>query len=400
LKKFIIVTVLVFFATSIVGSVFSMTIESRDVLKLEQPNFEEIEFSPAKNIVITPILSPAGSFINPEEWVKGIHYYSTVRLGYPDVPFHYVVFDDGRVIKTSSSGDEMKVDIENLGDDYIIVGYLAETGSTNFSNRGVKSLQELTSQLANLHGIKSNNIISKSLRYKLNQDTKIVQIEARDIVSGWTQSMKDITAYVDANYNPSQKKYNVEILAVKLPQAQVTPGETVIVEISLKNNSDFSIYADDESALILSKEDRSLSKFYLNGSWASQSQVYIMQEGEILKPRQEMTYQVKFNVPLYFGKQSESFVLQNAYGSRLSDVDVKVELDVASIDKTVVEILETGTGFLNVRDRDSGNASVITKVSPGERYILKTRGQFGYVEILLGDGQSGWVSQNYVRVVR
>lgn len=58
-----------------------------------------------------------------------------------------------------------------------------------------------------------------------------------------------------------------------------------------------------------------------------------------------------------------------------------------------ITIKDTPTGFLRVRKTPGGEE--ITKISPGEQYNL-VKEAIGWVQIVLEDGTSGWVSKQYI----
>ncbi len=64
--------------------------------------------------------------------------------------------------------------------------------------------------------------------------------------------------------------------------------------------------------------------------------------------------------------------------------------------KPYVEILETPTGFLRVRQEPSTSAEEVTRVSPGEYYpLLDETG--GWYKIEYEDGKEGWISGQYAK---
>jgi len=375
-------------------------ISSRDELGLDESlRTQEQEYTLNENILITPLFLPSGRDLQPEEWIRGLYYYSVERLGFPDVPFHYIITYNGKIYKGNEVGDEAKIDIVDADSNSIIIAYLAKEEDVNFSDQGKVALDGLLIELANKNAIESDSINIANLRFKLNLATKLSSLEARDIVGGWEETLKDSRAQVKANYSPLQRKYHIEVVEVKAPSVKVKPGETVIIELSLKNSGESSIYSGTNAELLASKKDDKLSKFFMNNVWASQSQVAIMSEGDMMKPNETKVFQLKFRVPLYFGKQTENFNIENGLGEKVDGTDFTVTMEVDQISETVVEILETETGYLNIRKADSGNSDVLQRVSPGERYIQKKTGEYGYVQIDLGEGVLGWASQKYVKKV-
>lgn len=72
--------------------------------------------------------------------------------------------------------------------------------------------------------------------------------------------------------------------------------------------------------------------------------------------------------------------------------DVKVEF-------LQVMILDTPTGYLNVRSGPGTNYEKITQVKPGERYLLISHDQnAGWYQIRLSETQTGWVTGEYAEI--
>lgn len=72
--------------------------------------------------------------------------------------------------------------------------------------------------------------------------------------------------------------------------------------------------------------------------------------------------------------------------------------EAAGIVGDVVEILQTPTGWLRVRAEPTTNSAEVAKVNPGERYLLGEE-ENGWYEIIFDDESSGWVSDDYAKIV-
>lgn len=380
-------------------------IKALDIGPWEDLNFDETlteqeqEYSQNKKIIITPVFYPLGESVNIDEWIQSLYYYSVARLGYADMPFHYIVDSNGNIYKTNKGGDEAKIDISETDSDSIIIAYLAEPDDSDFSDQAKTSLNQLALQIANMNSIEYTEISVSNIRFKLNNSTKLAELELREITGMWQVSFDSIKSYVKANYKPVAKEYGVKVVGIKAPSGELNPGETAIVEITIQNTGQYSLYADSDSMLLATKADGKASKFFINEIWSSQSQIAVMPSDEVLRPGSEATYQMKFKVPLFFGAQKEDFILKDGLGKELQTTDFSVTLNVGKLSETVVEIIDTETGYLNVRETASGSSRIIAKVSPGERFIQKDTSQYGYVQIELSNGELGWVSQKYVKVV-
>ena len=65
--------------------------------------------------------------------------------------------------------------------------------------------------------------------------------------------------------------------------------------------------------------------------------------------------------------------------------------------KPQLQVLNTEVGYLNVRQAPVAGSQVIAKIKPGEIYsYTNQKGQ--WYEIILSNGQPGWVSQKYVKL--
>jgi len=60
-----------------------------------------------------------------------------------------------------------------------------------------------------------------------------------------------------------------------------------------------------------------------------------------------------------------------------------------------LQIKSTPTGYLNVRSQPSSGGKIVAQVHPGEVYTY-TNSKSGWYQIVLPNGQSGWVSGQYV----
>ena len=64
----------------------------------------------------------------------------------------------------------------------------------------------------------------------------------------------------------------------------------------------------------------------------------------------------------------------------------------------MVLIKDTGTGYLNVRDKAGLSGGIIDRVTPGEKYLFVEEVS-GWVKIKLKNGVEGWVSSQFTERV-
>jgi hypothetical protein len=76
----------------------------------------------------------------------------------------------------------------------------------------------------------------------------------------------------------------------------------------------------------------------------------------------------------------------------------EVMFTVQKGDFDLVEILDTDTGYLNVRECGATGCAEVGKVTPGEKHV-KYSYEDGWYEIEFNDGERGWVYGKYVKEI-
>lgn len=372
-----------------------------DLQIAENINNEVTEFAVPDSIVVIPI-APPKELINtdPLDWYKGVYYYQVTRYGMPAISFHYVVTEEGKLIENRYSSADRKIDIqgENLTNP-IIVGYITNQGSLGFKQTAKDRIVSVLTDIVNKNGIELDKIYIKSLEYQSTQDRKLI-ISVRDIFVGWENDLQEIIQAIVPQYAPISRVYSVSVEKVGIPTGELNVNTPFQVELSIKNNGEFPIYADSESELVLSLLDseKESSKYFLRDIWDSQTQIRLMKEGDKLFPNEEKIFNAQFNVPFEFGQVSESFVISNLKGDTLVSTPVDIAISTKSPDGEVVEILDTETGYLRVRSQPGLNGEEIARVNPGQRFLVEEK-SYGWVKIKLDDSRSGWVSGQYTKSV-
>lgn len=403
MKRYFLQTIKILFTT---GLIFALTqpvsaqvaIISKEDLRFDADSFEfeQANYNIPDSIYITPIFLRTDEYIADSDWVEGLFYYQAARLNQGDFLFHYLVTQEGRVYQGNSNGDDLRFAIEGSDEKPIIIGYLAGYNTEiDFSSAARAQLQELILEIANRNAIPLESVQSKSLELLAKTDGAIVN-KVEDLGGRWKLSTADMINTIKPRYKPLIKTYNLKIESVTVPSGQVKYGDNVVITIEIQNTSDFYLYQGTDNEILISKLEGNSSKFYVPDVWLSLTQAPLMSEGQILKPKEKAKLQLRVNVPLYFGNQTESFQLINALGQPYPGTQFDVTLDIARIAQEVIEIKSTPTGSLNLRAAPGSN-TVLTRVVPGQRFIVLERSA-GWVKID-ADGLQGWVSQQYTQVV-
>lgn len=78
------------------------------------------------------------------------------------------------------------------------------------------------------------------------------------------------------------------------------------------------------------------------------------------------------------------------------DLSEKARASVSAVTIPKVIILDTPTGYLNVRKENSASSDLITTVNPGDTLDLISEDE-DWFEVKLSDGKTGWISAAYAR---
>lgn len=327
-----------------------------------------------------------------EALVQDLYYYFATRSGLGDFPFHSIITWDGKAYSGNKLGYEAKISLGEYSDSVFIAYVPGESG--NVGPASIGTVGEVLLSDMNKYGIPPQKVVIKEFSYEVGEKGEMENISLTEVSKQMSNSFSGILDSVSEEYKPSKKEYKVEVTEVLAPKEEAKIGETAEVVIEIKNVGDTNIY--DSSNLYFSLKEGEKSAFYLADAWDSPTQIAILGDGERLAVGQEKEINIKVSVPLYFPQKSEKFQILDSDGNIIKGTEFTIELKISKGDKTVVEVVETSVGYLNVRETP-GLGDIITKVSPGERFIvLETMD--GYYKIS-ANGKEGWVVSRYVKEI-
>jgi hypothetical protein len=324
--------------------------------------------------------------------IQELYYYFTTRSGLGGLPFRYIVDSNGQVYEGNKFGDEIKNGIEN---DSILIAYI-QNSDTELSISSIDSLKSIVLQVINKYAISPENISIKNLKYSFGDKFRLEEIKLVNVSEEWEQDITYLKEDLTDEYGPSEISYKLELLEVTVPTEELEPTSLVDIKIKIKNSGDFNVYAGSTSNVFVTRtnplDENSL--FYISDEWDSLSRVSVLSKSERLMAGEEKEFTFKIYVPLYPPERSEDFTLIDPMGNQVADSDFKITLKIKESDASIIEITDTPTGYLNVRNTP-GLGEVLTKVNPGERFIVLDY-QNGYYKIN-ANGKEGWVVNTYVK---
>jgi len=143
----------------------------------------------------------------------------------------------------------------------------------------------------------------------------------------------------------------------------------------------------DGADVSVDSEPRGKTPLLLKNLTSSDHEVKILKDGYREKPIRVKTISgYKLTISAYLGINLDLIV---------SPVIPSPSPTAAPVVNKVL-ILETPTGFLNVRETGSLNGVIIEKINPGESFELISEKE-NWFEIKLIDGKAGWISSQYAQ---
>lgn len=354
------------------------------------------EYSIPKEIVLVPITINRiiDLEISPIEWFRGIYYYSIKKLGFSDIPFHFLVSSDGHVIKGLNDILDRRINFGDFNENSIIVGYLNLNKNTQIDPIAESNLRDLLVDICNKNNINPRNITLTEASFYKEKSSNTISIRTKSPTGLWSQSLEKIRSEVSTRFNPTQRNYNIQILGFEIPDEPVNQATEVEVGVRIKNIGSFGVYPNSDSSLYLSKEDGGISNFYLPSSWSTFGQIEItkIDREHILLPQEETVLNFKVRVPLFSGVFSEKFIIRNAIGRNIQSNSAELKLNIKDVGRRVVSIRPVPNGILNIRSGPGTNFNVVTTVAQGSRFFFIEQNDLGWVHIDLLDGRTGWTA--------
>lgn len=361
---------------------------------------ENDEYAPAQAILLAQIPLPSGvRFGDSEQLYRGLYYYSIVHLGFVDIPFNYVVTWDGAVFEGKAGGQDVQPlvseDIDEAFDDAVLIGYYGNNQEMTYV--GKKALIALVGEIQSSAEVPDERVlpvfIALAEKTEETQPSKLALSESTDIV--WNGIVGEVRA-ASTPISSSSGEISGSVEEVTYAK-EVDADNNFVVSARFKNAGTTPWYPGGAHAVYLLASDPRghESAFFVSDKWLSFTRVALLPK-KWVKPGEEVMFTFEINAPLRPGDYSESFELLYSPDKWIDGTLFKVEFSVNKGDFDLVEILETETGYLNVRECPSAGCKDIGKVVPGEVYKKKNVENNWYL-IQFGGGKEGWVYGKYVK---
>lgn len=346
-------------------------------------------YSSPQKIYITQITSSAQEMPrNPSLWVKTLYYYYITRLALPDIPYTYMIDENGTIYQGKQGYQGANVPSEDLKN-VILIGYLSNNG--NITSRAQSSLKEIVNSLSERWDVKS----VKPVKLKITKsEGALSELSVLNSTGEFSTSVNETFA----NWKPSPPKplpYKVKMESLEYPKESVIGGR-IKVKVTYKNMNDFVWFVKDEP-IYLSVKGGKESPLAVNKVWDSFSKPVSITDKEI-KPGDNLEIEFELEAKVLVGEVKESFVLQESEGEPFEGSEFEVKFAVVKGDNVLVKVVSPEYGFLNIRKCKWASCEIIDAVKDGSVFILLEE-KDGWGKIKYSEDIEGWGLMRYLKKI-
>ncbi|HQA98925.1 MAG TPA: hypothetical protein PLG10_01690 [Candidatus Dojkabacteria bacterium] len=325
---------------------------------------------------------------NPSLWVKNLYYYYITRLYLPDLPYTYLLDENGAIYDGKTGGVGANLQFNDL-DNAIVIGYLSN--SSTFTPRAETSLKELVESLSSSWGIDTVKGVQLRIVQEENKFSSISIVDAKtEFVNALNTALNDVKLSKEENH-----QYKVKIDSVEFPKESVI-GSRTKVKVKATNINDFAWFTDKDPIYISTKSGEE-SKFAINKVWSSFSKPLEISD-KIIKPNESIELEFEMEAKVLMGEVSESFVLQKFDKKPFEGSEFEVKFNVVKGDNTLVQVSSPQFGFVNIRTCRWSSCEIIDSPKDGTVFILLGEEE-GWYKIQYAPGVEGWAMLRYFKKI-
>lgn len=322
------------------------------------------------------------------EWVNSLYYYSITRLKLPDLPYTYLLDENGIIYQGNSGIQGVNTGIAEAGGS-IIIGYLSNNSS--LTKRAETSLYTMVDELSSTWGISE----IQTIKLKITKNENSVSTLSYETTDGdLNTSINDLFR----NWKPAEKVERKYI--AKIENLEYTPeievGKRTTVKLDIKNMNDFPWFTDSDP-IYISVANNKESAFAVNQVWESFSKPISISDKTIL-PNQSVHIEFDMEAKVKVGQIKETFVVFQKSEAPFQDSSFEISLNVVKGDKTLVEVVSPQYGFVNIRDCKGQGCKIIDTLKEGEVFILVAE-EDGWSKIQYGQEVEGWVVSRFLKKI-
>ena len=385
LERILLIAIIIFLPSSLYAfSFYSSENQKFDTSLTEKT--ETIYLNPT-SIYITQVTTASDILQrDPAKWVKALYYYSITRLHFSDLPYTYLMDENGIIYQGNSKGIGANPELQNP-EGAIIIGYLSN--STALSNRARESLEKMVDEISYRWGISS---VSTANLHINEDESKLSTVSIVESSGEFSNSVKEALSNWKG-YEEENLEYKVKIEELAYDK-EVEIGERLKVKVKIRNANDF-IWFTDKDPIYISTKTEEESSHAINQEWLSFSKPVAIADRVVL-PGESVELEFFLEARVQLGDVEESFVLLKQEGKHFKDSEFTLKFEIARGEKQLVEVNSTQYGFVNIRECRWYSCEVLTSVDNGAIFVLEEE-EAGWSKIQYGVNLFGWVNSAYLK---
>jgi hypothetical protein len=325
---------------------------------------------------------------NPEKWSKALYYYSITRLSFADIPFNYLLGENGEIYEGRQGGLGANPELRNI-DGAVVIGYMSN--DPILTNAASNALLRMANDLSRMLGITAY----RTVKLKIAQKEGTLSVVIPEVVTGdFAKSVKESLV----NWKP----YARENLSYKAKIEEVTYANTVVigskleVKVKVKNMNDFN-WLTDRNPIYISTRGRKESSFAINAVWDSFSKPTHI-EDKVVKPGEVVEFVFQLQPKIVPGSAKESFEVVKFAKKPFTDSSFEVKFTVTKGNYQLVKVNSSQYGFVHVRECKFYSCKIIESAKNGTVFILEAERE-GWMKIRYDENRSGWVYSRYMKKI-
>ena len=382
---------LLLFSLILPFSVFAFSFYSTQSQNFDTSLSEKIDtiYTRPTQIYITQVATQSDQLNrNPAMWVKTLYYYSITRLHLSDIPYTYLLDENGIIYQGTEGGIGANPQLREV-DGAVTIGYLSS--NSVLTSRASESLKEMVEEISYDWGISQ---LSTVKLYINQEEGKLSTVTAQEITGDFSNSVEE--AFGDwEGYEEENLEYKVKIEEI-LYKEEIGIGERLNVKIKIRNMNDF-IWFIDKDPIYISVKGAKESDFAINQEWDSFSKPTNISDTNIL-PGESVEVEFNLEARVFLGEAVESFEILKFEGRPFQESDFEVKFNITRGEKQLVEVASPKYSFVNIRDCRWYSCDVLDSADDGTIFILEGE-EAGWSRIRFGVDQFGWVNSAYLKKI-
>jgi len=346
-------------------------------------------YTEPEKIYITQISSPSKELsASPSLWVKTLYYYYITRLYLPDLPYTYLLDENGVLYDGKAGGVGANLQFNDL-DNVVLIGYLSN--NSILTTRAEASLKELVESLSSEWGISEVKAVKLKILQEQNKFSSVSIVDApTEFSNSLKSSLEDVKLSTEENH-----QYKVKIEDVEYNKESII-GSRNKVTVKLTNINDFPWFTDKEPIYISTKSGEE-SDLAINKVWSSFSKPLEITD-QIVKPGETIVLEFEIEAKVLMGEVKEEFILQRVDQKAFEGSEFEVAITVTRGDNTLVQVNSPQFGFVNIRKCRWASCEIIDSPKDGTVFILLGEEE-GWYKIQYEPGVEGWAMSRYFKKI-